>query len=78
VLYAFAIVFDIGPGGDFVIIPLMAAEIFGVRVPGRLMGNILTADGVAEALLPLIVAAIRDRTATYTGGFCGLKHACQY
>jgi hypothetical protein len=51
------------------ILPLMAADIFGVRVLGRLMGVVLTADGVAEALAPMAVAAIRDRTATYSGGF---------
>lgn len=68
-LYVFALVFGIGLGGDYMIIPLMAAEIFGVRVLGRLMGVILTADGVAEALSPMIVATIRDKTATYTGGF---------
>jgi sugar phosphate permease len=68
-LYLFALIFGIGLGGDYMIIPLMAAEIFGVRVLGRLMGVILTADGVAEALSPLIVAAIRDRTTNYSGGF---------
>jgi sugar phosphate permease len=68
-LFTFAIVFGIGLGGDYMIIPLMAAEIFGVRVLGRLMGVVLTADGVAEALAPVAVAAIRDRTATYSGGF---------
>ena len=69
VLYLFAFVFGIGLGGDYMIIPLMAAEIFGVRVLGRLMGVILTADGVAEALAPLIVATMRDRTASYSIGF---------
>jgi sugar phosphate permease len=68
-LYAFALIFGIGLGGDYMIIPLMAAEIFGVKVLGRLMGVVLTADGVAEALTPLVVAAIRDRTASYSGGF---------
>jgi sugar phosphate permease len=68
-LYSFAFVFGIGLGGDYMIIPLMAAEIFGVRVLGRLMGVVLTADGVAEALTPLVVASIRDRTASYSGGF---------
>src|SRR5262249_36364390 len=50
VIYLFAIVFGLGLGGDYMIIPLMAAELFGVKVLGRLMGLILTADGVAEAL----------------------------
>jgi sugar phosphate permease len=68
-LFTFAIVFGIGLGGDYMIIPLMAAEIFGVRVLGRLMGVVLTADGVAEALAPMAVAAIRDKTGTYANGF---------
>jgi len=71
-LYTFAVVFGIGLGGDYMIIPLMAAEIFGVRVLGRLMGVILTADGIAEAVSPVVVAAIRDRTSAYTGGFAML------
>jgi sugar phosphate permease len=68
-LYLFAVVFGIGLGGDYMIIPLMAAELFGVRVLGRIMGVILTADGVAEALSPMIVATIRDKTASYSLGF---------
>lgn len=69
VLYLFAILFGIGLGGDYMIIPLMAAEIFGVRIMGRLMGVVLTADGVAEAFAPTIVARLRDSTASYATGF---------
>jgi len=68
-LYLFAVLFGIGLGGDYMIIPLMAAEIFGVRIMGRLMGVVLTADGVAEALAPTLVASLRDRTASYATGF---------
>lgn len=68
-LYAFAIVFGIGLGGDYMIIPLMAAEIFGVRVLGRVMGIILTADGVAEATAPMLVGYLRDRGDSYATGF---------
>jgi sugar phosphate permease len=68
-LYAFAIIFGIGLGGDYMIIPLMAAEIFGVRVLGRVMGIILTADGVAEAAGPWFVGLLRDRTGSYSTGF---------
>jgi sugar phosphate permease len=64
-----AFLFGIGLGGDYMIIPLMAAELFGLRVLGRLMGLILTADGVAEAVVPMRVAALRDRTGTYATGF---------
>ena len=68
-LYLFAAIFGIGLGGDYMIIPLMAAELFGVRLLGRVMGIVLTADGVAEATAPLLVAATRDATHSYAGGF---------
>lgn len=68
-LYLFAVLFGIGLGGDYMIIPLMAAELFGVKVLGRLMGVVLTADGVAEALAPMMVAKTRDSTASYAIGF---------
>jgi sugar phosphate permease len=68
-IYLFAIIFGIGLGGDYMIIPLMAAELFGVKIMGRLMGVILTADGVAEATIPMLVGNLRDRTSTYTVGF---------
>ena len=51
------------------IIPLMTAEIFGVRILGKLMGVILTADGVAEAVSPWLVGRLRDSTGSYVGGF---------
>jgi MFS family permease len=70
--YAFALLFGIGLGGDYMIIPLMAAELFGVRVLGRLMGIVLTADGVAEATAPMLVAALRDGTGSYAAGFAVL------
>lgn len=68
-IYLFAIIFGIGLGGDYMIIPLMAAELFGVRIMGRLMGVVLTADGVAEAVVPMLVGNLRDRTASYGLGF---------
>jgi len=71
-IYLFAIIFGIGLGGDYMIIPLMAAELFGVKVMGRLMGVVLTADGVAEATVPMLVGNLRDQTATYTVGFSAL------
>jgi MFS family permease len=68
-LYLFAAIFGIGLGGDYMIIPLMAAELFGVKLLGRVMGIVLTADGVAEATAPLLVAATRDATRSYASGF---------
>ena len=68
-LALFAVIFGIGLGGDYMIIPLMAAELFGVRVLGRVMGIVLTADGVAEAVVPWAVGSLRDTTGSYTLGF---------
>ena len=68
-MYLFAIVFGLGLGGEYLIIPLMAAEMFGVKVLGRLMGVVLTADGVAEAVSPMFIGYLRDRTGSYRTGF---------
>ncbi len=68
-MYAFAAVFGLGLGGEYLIIPLMAGELFGIGVLGRVMGIVLTADGVAEATAPMLVGYIRDRTGSYNTGF---------
>jgi MFS-type transporter involved in bile tolerance (Atg22 family) len=54
------------------IIPLMAAELFGVKVMGRVMGLILTFDGLAEAFSPMLVARMRDISGSYANGFATL------
>ena len=72
VIYLFAFIFGMGLGGDYMIIPLMAAELFGVRVMGRVMGLVLTADGLAEAFAPLLVGWLRDKSANYANGFAAL------
>ncbi len=68
-VYLFAVVFGLGLGGEYMIIPLMTAEIFGVQVLGRLMGIILAADGVAEAVAPWLAGNLRDSTGSYVGAF---------
>jgi sugar phosphate permease len=68
-VYIFAAVFGIALGGDFMIIPLMTADIFGVQVLGRLMGVILTADGIAEATSPWLMGRLRDTTGSYARGY---------
>jgi MFS family permease len=65
-IYASAAVFGVGLGGDYMIIPLMTAEIFGMRVLGRLLGVILTAGGVAEAVSPWLTGRLRDTTGNYS------------
>src|SRR5205085_7468651 len=65
----FALTFGIGLGGEYMMIPLMAAELFGVRVLGRALGVVLTADGVAEAVAPVLVGRLRDVSGSYATGF---------
>ena len=43
-----------------------------MRVLGRVMGIVLTADGVAEATAPMLVGYLRDRTGSYDTGFVTL------
>ena len=71
-MYAFAVVFGLGLGGEYMIIPLMAGELFGLEVLGRVMGIVLTADGVAEATAPMLVGYLRDQSGSYTTGFITL------
>lgn len=68
-IYVFSVLFGLGLGGDYMIIPLMAADLFGVRTLGRIMGIILVADGIAEATLPMLVGGMFDRWGNYTFGF---------
>jgi sugar phosphate permease len=72
IIYLFAFIFGIGLGGDYMIIPLMAAELFGVKVMGRVMGLVLTVDGLAEAFGPVLAGGIHDRTGSYAMGFTAL------
>jgi hypothetical protein len=49
-----AFVFGIGLGGDYMLIPVMAPSV-GLRVMGRLLGLLITADGLAEAVVPMML-----------------------
>ena len=59
-IYLFAVIFGIGLGGDYMIIPLMAGDLFGVKALGRTMGIILVADGIAESVFPMMVGALYE------------------
>jgi sugar phosphate permease len=72
VMYLFAFIFGMALGGDYMIIPLMAAELFGVKVMGRVMGIIISADGLGEAFGPMIAAWLRDKSGNYAYGFSAL------
>jgi MFS family permease len=68
-MFVFAILFGFGLGGDYMIIPLITAELFDAQLLGRLLGVILTAGGIAEAVAPWMLGHIRDVTGSYSNGF---------
>ena len=69
-MYIFAVLFGIGLGGDYMIIPLIAGDLFGVKTLGRVMGIILVADGIAESLSPMMVGAMYNEAfKSYSVGF---------
>lgn len=72
VIYVFAFIFGIALGGDYMIIPLMTAEIFGIKILGRVMGIILTTDVMSDALSPMLVGWLRDSSGSYFTGFAAL------
>lgn len=72
IMYVFAFLFGVALGGDYMIIPLMAAELFGVKALGRVMGLIISVDGLGEAFGPILAAYIRDTSGSYVYGFTAL------
>ncbi len=71
-IYVFAFLFGMALGGDYMIIPLMAAELFGLKMMGRVMGLVIAADGLGEAFGPMLAAWLRDISGSYVNGFASL------
>jgi sugar phosphate permease len=67
--YVFAFVFGFGMGADYMLIPLVTAECFGVRSLGKLMGIIITTDSLGQALTPVVVGRLFDLNKNYNLGF---------
>lgn len=68
-VYVFAGVFGFGMGADYMLIPLLTAESFGLAALGRLMGVILTTDALAQAITPVVVGRMYDLQGNYDWGF---------
>ncbi len=64
-LYAFAILFGFGMGADYMLIPLMAAEQFGVNSLARAMAIILPVNTIGQTWFPYFVSVLRDRLGNY-------------
>lgn len=68
-LYVFALTFGFGLGADYMLIPLMAAECFGLGALSRVLGIIIMSDSIGEATMPYLVAHVRDASGSYATGF---------
>ncbi len=64
-LWIFAILFGFGMGADYMLIPLMAAEQFGVNTLARAMAIILPTDTIGQTWFPYAVARLRESTGSY-------------
>ena len=58
-VYLFGVVFGFAMGADYMLIPLMAADLFGLRSLGRAMSAILPADTVTQFWFPNLIAQLR-------------------
>jgi MFS family permease len=63
--YLFTVLFGLGMGADYMMIPLVAAEQFGVATLARAMAFILPADTLGQACFPYLVALLRERSGDY-------------
>jgi MFS family permease len=65
-LYLFAVIFGFSMGADYMLIPLMAAEQFGVNTLPRAMAVILPVNTIGQTWLPFLVSYLRERYGSYT------------
>ena len=65
-LYVFGVLFGFGMGADYMLIPLMAADRFGVNSLARAMAIILPVNTIGQTWFPYFVALLRDNFGNYT------------
>ncbi|HEY3936411.1 MAG TPA: MFS transporter [Bryobacteraceae bacterium] len=58
-------VFGFGLGADYMLIPLMAADLFGTHSLARVMGILLPADSIAQTVCPLLAGVLYSRAGSY-------------
>lgn len=64
-LYLFAVAFGFSMGADYMLIPLMAAEQFGVNTLARAMAIILPVNTIGQTWLPFFVSYLREKSGSY-------------
>jgi len=57
-LWAFAIIFGFAMGADYLLIPLLTAECFGLAALGKLLSLIIMADSLGQFLGPVLAGRI--------------------
>jgi len=64
-VYLFAIVFGFAMGADYMLIPLMAADQFGLATLAVAMSAILPTDTISQFWFPNLIARVKDFTGSY-------------
>jgi MFS family permease len=64
-LYVFSVVFGFAMGADYMLIPLMAAEQFGVNTLARAMAIILPVNTIGQTWCPELVSILRHHYGSY-------------
>ncbi|HEX4230442.1 MAG TPA: MFS transporter [Bryobacteraceae bacterium] len=64
--HVFGLVFGLAMGADYMLIPLMAAEQFGVNTLGRAMAIILPVNTIGQTWCPFLVSRLREHYGSYT------------
>jgi MFS transporter, OFA family, oxalate/formate antiporter len=66
-LAMFAVIFGAAYGGCVGLYPVVAADLFGTRNIGAMLGYLYTGVGIAALLGPTVAGFVFDRTGTYLG-----------
>jgi MFS family permease len=64
-LYLFAVLFGFGMGADYMLIPLVAADQFGLDNLARVMGIVIPATLLGQSWFPFLVSILRDARGNY-------------
>jgi MFS family permease len=64
-LWSFAVIFGFAMGADYMLIPLVTADCFGLKALGKLLGLIIMADSLGQWFGPLLAGKIFEATHSY-------------
>jgi len=64
-IFTFAVVFGFAMGADYMLIPLVAADRFGLKALGKLLALIIMADSLGQTFGPVMAGRIFDTRHSY-------------